>query len=1136
MSIKTGNLHFFNKKGDNLNLFFDSVSGLYRGNYVLSEKPVSVELIESEQIIILEKVFSEQYQTFKYVKPTTTLDDESEFIFEIDRDSEDTFFTFDITLDDDKNYYINKDLSQVIESTYDSSFTDVDLDGTIYTNIPNSYDINKLREDYNTANIGFSASTENSYVGKVNIYITNQTEKSQIAEIFFFVDTIAEDTRLPLLLETLGHTINTKDFLIFDTTNVNEEEIDFNIVNKKRKELLLEFHNIFPYLGSYKALINIVKFFGYESLSIKEYWQNVKADSENFGKKRPVDIESVLLNSNNSEELADLFPSKVFRKTNTFGMYYQITEETGEFDEDGLPITEETFDFTIDEILVKLYALKDKLKKYFLPLNSRIIDIVGEALYYTKVEINYWQSFNRVDDVSININPTFEVSPSKYGFIEDLRPLEWVGAKIGPDLLLDGTTELDVREFTLTNSFFNNTLRIFDAISGVGYEIVAEYESTDESNMRRLYEGLIKLGAPFNEMYINLDGNKILFVERYKTTSDFQASTEQGQFAGTPPSLTFEDYLNGEQPIENYGNAYLQYFFDRSFNILNLDNNEDIPVGYPIILKNTSFDVNWDSLDVTWNLLDEKHNYNDFNFSDEPGFPSSDYNNGDDPFSGISWDDIGNSNFYEIEWFIYKNKDDDTPYWEASVKGNPKDFKEWSLNLPYAGEYTVELTLYDMYGSFSRNKEVSYITVEQKQPNFTAWKIMDLYDITWDDLDDITWDNMNSTWDLPFLPNSLTDDSIITWHSIDRVEFYQNLVKQDALLRSKGDINSQTWKNLGDKVSWEDLDHVYWDELSPTFTKFYISEIGPTSQATITVFDEVDNPLESFTFSRNNNIQNQYHDFIDQIYDLNQEDYPILTSFIYEYRPIVSFGQPTIQQIVAVSKQFDKPKRYFFKSQVCEISSYTTPLNGYGAIGDSSACFDIYGSSLIQGYGATSDGIIAIDNISYTIPNSATSLSLLNDDLNNNSPFGEWEFNIVKSYQGATGDLRDEKIIASKINYTGDDIHNIKYSNVFGTKYARSITTNATWTSLDVLYYQRDVKPYTQIYFNYDISKMPGFKNPKWKISKVDTGEVIFEWLNKYMVYLFTDEGEYTISLELEDTNGNKKTIAKNGLVRIVSN
>lgn len=1145
MSIKKENLHFFNKKGNNLNLYYDSASGLYKGNYVLSEKPVSVDLIESEQIIILEKVYSDAYKKFMYVKPTSVDNDESEIIFEIDSTSQTDFFTFDITLDE-KTYYINKDKEQVLETTYDASYSDINVSGATYTNIPNSYDINKLREDYLTANIGFSSSEENSHIGKVNVYFKNNISKEQIGEIFFFVDTVAEDTRLPLLLETMGHTLNNKDFLIFDTTNVNEEEIDFAVVNKKRKELLLEFHNIFPYLGSYKALINIIKYFGYESLSIKEYWKNVKVDSENFGKYRPVDIENVLLNSNNTKELSDLFPSKIYSKTNKFGMYYQITEESGEFDIDGLPITKETFQFTIDEILIKLYALKDKLKKYFLPLNSRIVDIVGEALYYTKVELNYWNSFNRIDDIDINVNPTFTVFPSTYGFIEDLRPLEWVGTKIGPDLLLDGTTNLNVREFTLTNSFYDNTLKIYDTVSGVGFEITADYQSTNESNMFRLYSGLIELGAPFDGFYINLQDNKILFVERYKTGAILDSEIKQGQFAGNAPVLSYQDFLNGDQPIDEYKEAYLQFFFDRNFNILELDNNEDIPVGYPILLKNTSFDITWDDANVTWNSLDEKKNYNNFNYSEETGFPSISYNDGDDPFSGTSWDDFGNSNFYEIEWFIYKEKTEESPYWSKVIKGNPKKLKEWAVNLPYSGQYTVELTLYDMYGSFSRNTEVSYITVEQKKPNFTAWKIKDLHDISWEDLDNITWDEMNSTWDLPFLPNTITDDALITWHGTDRVEFYQNLVKQNAILRSVGDINSKTWQNLGDEVTWEDVDHLYWDDLSSTFTKFYIgfeSNPGPSNYFHIVVKDEVGNILENLTLSRNNNLS-AHVDFINQIYDINVDDYPILSSYIYEYRIVTGEGHTdnqifTESQIVAVSKTFEKPKRHFFEigasGDNMNISNYNTPLNGFGAVGDYGSAFDIYGFDNFYGIGGTgaTDQSIDIDGINYILPSSILTLSELAEDLNVNSPFQDWEFNIVKSYQGATSDDKDEKILAYKRIYTSNDFNVIKYNKVYGTKYARSVTTNATWNSLDVIYYQRDVKKFTQIYFNYDISWMPGFKNPKWKISKVETGEVVFEWLNKYMVYMFIVAGEYTISLELEDTNGNKKSVIKNGLIKV---
>ena len=189
MSIKKENLHFFNKKGNNLNLFYDSVSGLYRGNYVLSENAVSVDLIESEQIIILEKVYSAEYQKFMYVKPTNVDNDSQEILFEIDKTSTGEFFTFDITLDD-KTYFINKGTNQSVESTYDASFTDVSVAGATYTNIPNSFEINKLQENYSTANIGFSSKVENSFVGKVNMYFKTGATKVQIGELFLFVVTL----------------------------------------------------------------------------------------------------------------------------------------------------------------------------------------------------------------------------------------------------------------------------------------------------------------------------------------------------------------------------------------------------------------------------------------------------------------------------------------------------------------------------------------------------------------------------------------------------------------------------------------------------------------------------------------------------------------------------------------------------------------------------------------------------------------------------------------------------------------------------------------------------------------------------------------------------------------------------------
>jgi hypothetical protein len=1099
----------------------------------MCDEPVSVDLIESEQLIILEKVYNEKFDIFEYVKPTITTNDESEIVAELSILDEPEFFFYDITLDDDKNYYIDKQPTEAVQGTYNSTFTDKVINGATYTSIPSTYRINQLKEDYETINIGFSSPDENSFIGTISLYIQTNLEKVKFAEINLFVDTVAEDDRLPLLLTTLGQTINNKDYLIFDTTDVKEDEIDFNIINKKRKELLLAFHNIFPFLGSYKALINIIKFFGYESLAIKEYWLNVNLNSENYGKYRPIDIEDVLNNSNNTEELSDLFPSQVYKKTNKMGLYYQITEETGEVDQDGLPLTQDTFQFTLDEILIKLYALKEKLQKYFLPLNTKIIDIVGEALYYTKIELNYWTTFNRIDNININITPTFEASET-YGFIEDLRPLEWIGAKIGNDLKVDGTTNLLVREFTLTNSFFDNTLQLIDTVSGVNATIVADYQSTDESNTRALYLELIKLGDPFDKFYINLDGNKILLVEKEPTDTNIVGVVETGRYASTPPSLTFVDFFNGNNSIDSYGNAYMSYFFDSIFNLLNLSNNENIPVGHPLVLTNTSFEVTWDDLELSWNQLDPTRVYNDFNLPSDPGFPTARYDNANDQLTGVNWDNIGGSNFYELEWFIYKEADENSDYWSNSFKSTIEGAKNWAVILPFVGTYSVELTLYDLYGSYSRKTKHDYITIEQKNPNFTVWKFKDLDASNWDSLD-LTWDDMNSSWDLPYLPNTITDDAIIAWYSIDRVEFYQNLVKQNAIYGSVFDINSYRWDNIPFDINWDDMDHLYWNELSPTFTKFYISGVTGATFG-ISVYDENNVYQEGATFSRNLAIDNIYHDFIDQVYELTEDENPILSSYRYDYTPVLMEGEPKEDRIMAVSKDFSKPLKDFFFGFGCQTSNYNSIINGYGALGDSPASFDIYSNVNIQSgtTGATSS--IEIGDVTYNIPTDISTLEDLHDDLVNNSPFGDWNFNIVT--YGGTGVYTGEsfKIIATKVPYNSYDNYTIKYYNAYGTKTARSITTNATWNSLDVIYYQTDIRPMTQLYFNYDISLMPGFKNPVWTIRDSKTNELVFTWENKYLVYLFTNIGEYNVSLQLEDTNGNIKTITKNGIVRVTEN
>jgi hypothetical protein len=63
---------------------------------------------------------------------------------------------------------------------------------------------------------------------------------------------------------------------------------------------------------------------------------------------------------------------------------------------------------------------------------------------------------------------------------------------------------------------------------------------------------------------------------------------------------------------------------------------------------------------------------------------------------------------------------------------------------------------------------------------------------------------------------------------------------------------------------------------------------------------------------------------------------------------------------------------------------------------------------------------------------------------------------------------------------------------------------------------------------------MKGKKNPRWTLTKEgDSNFPDIYYNNKYFSYMFTEKGSYSLSLELEDTNGNKQTVTKKEIIKI---
>ena len=83
---------------------------------------------------------------------------------------------------------------------------------------------------------------------------------------------------------------------------------DWKEINRARKELLVNRDQIYPYVGTYKGLINLINILGYrEVLRVKEYWRDNDQNSAYYNKFAMVDVTDLMnIGSIDSVNLVDL--------------------------------------------------------------------------------------------------------------------------------------------------------------------------------------------------------------------------------------------------------------------------------------------------------------------------------------------------------------------------------------------------------------------------------------------------------------------------------------------------------------------------------------------------------------------------------------------------------------------------------------------------------------------------------------------------------------------------------------------------------------------------------------------------------------------------------------------------------------
>jgi hypothetical protein len=638
------NLEFFDKNGYNLNLNWNEEKHIWEGNIFFPR--VSVGLYENTTIYVVEYIgqyvdSDSDYTDDVYSYPMG----EGNIAFQWDLANAfvDEFFMFNF----DEDYEI-KDTSSLIHMPYDGPVCETLIVNRFEKYLVPLFDSaqNIEQDDLLEVHVAFMAdenTAETTYKRTLVMYYENGYTKYEIARITFFAETIEEDERLKIWNENLGYNLKPEDTIIFKHSDIHEPMPDYEILNEKRKELMLEGHNIYPYIGGYKAVLNAIKFFGYDNLNIVEYWRNINEFDSEFGKIYRTYVYSLKDRKTLSTKRRPIsLNTKNFQKLSNISLVYNINhpeenKETGKkYDEYGLPNVMEDFDkdkrddfiLTVEEALVKLFALRKKLNDEFMPGSTKITNIIGEGNYFGLNLIGNNPQISTVNYVESKGYVDFTVFPDKYCYLTE-----------NEDFARFITEEMD--------------MHVDVTIGDIGNKTIAE--------LAELYDGS-------------------------DSDSDISISEiDKRSLGGIISNLLNED--DGNNTVCDFYEEYYSITYDNNFGDAKKYGLREIP--------------------------EARNIYNDKVLDDVPNDP---YGKNDVvPDMVVCAKAILKGNFSEninitsiIEWKITHPETG----WSDMFYGDVKTFGNVFVQLPYLGNYDVEMNVWDVYNHCCRQVTKDAIIVK----------------------------------------------------------------------------------------------------------------------------------------------------------------------------------------------------------------------------------------------------------------------------------------------------------------------------------------------------------------------------------------------------------------------------------------
>lgn len=1012
-------------------LIFDSHGGLleFENNnnvpttYTYLE-PVSVGLIESSSLFFFEEYWSINSNASTYLKPLPELGHTRSLRFSwLESNLSDKIYLY--TIDD------NKTTITVVESL----IVDLTKDGVYWdnytNNLPTTYNFDPT---FLQINIAITSDIEESINRTLQVYETIDGVERLAYSIIFYGETEGEDDNYKIMVNNFRGQLNISDkdsITAFREIDIEEENIDYSIYNKKRKELLVSGTEIIPYMGSYKGMINALNYFGYYDMRIREYWLNIDNTSSNYGKYAYIDVKA--MSDGNINTNIPLLPTDRFRKTSLFGLFWDLNSVVpNEFDQFGIPLVKNVNLFSPEEVIIKIDALIRKLKKDFLPLSAKVVDVVGEGVYFELFHSKIWLA----DIQTITINREIIID---FHIETPLGSLQRNNSNNLQDFIYDLRSDNAIWN---TFSDFNETLS-FD-----------QYTIVNHNNSMWVSTIDITPGVFNPSDWIELAGINSL--------RDITANNPT--FSGIP--------------ISAFTNQLVAYFSNIRGDQLDYQwpDAEDIDVGCPIILHADLSSITWDDGDSSWDDV-----YGDLKEAQEYN-PTITYQIGDySRYQGInyiataittgafdsadwlevqsetySWNNLDTTDLYEMTWIVTNVEKDFTfkvtGLVNAILDVNDNIIKDslqtYPLVLPYTGDYTVELQVRNTFNDFVYKRKPTVITINSKVSDFICFSYFLDEILDWNDGDE-NWDDNGSVWELPSREHNNWDAADLEWDSTNFAKYKNNQPK-----------NKLAYFGY-DAYYWDNFPYNDWDELAST-TWGMLEEISDANGG----FEVIINNDDFTAFNASTNTAtigkssatvdvtiSNYQDLADWYSSIDNEEFKTFT-----YAPFPSNAPDRMKAFARFSGEYG-----FYKDWTKQ---------GYYDLNDKGAV------------SLSGEGWSLIWNCNFTWED-------LDEEWDNESPI----------YHS----------LPNVINEPGDFI--IPPISIY--REAFSIFT------------------LVPIFIVPDNSRIPGKTNYHWEIWDHEKGYKLFEIDHPYIIWTFTNEGIYSVSVSCQDSNGNYKKDEKRGWIKV---